>query len=284
MTATVVREDLSRRDPRERISKSFVAASEVCGNKAWLSLHHPMPWTAPEKVTFGSAVDAGVEVIVKALAKGEAPDTSLADEAWEAAMRRVETEENAPDPKEVKEALRRFADWSVVGEVIWDGAVTQAHIRLELPGIGEVDAHPDLLLADGINGEVDTIIDIKTAARPKPANAAATSYTELGLYALLVAQQGTAPANVGYWTFVRSKLPYWQEVLAPVTPHLLAVARHRVAAVARAIEADALLNDGVAEPRNAVFVNGPRYGCGDCQYHPSVGGPCLIAEEAEEAA
>lgn len=283
MNATVVREDLSRRDPRERISKSFIAAADVCGNRAWLQLHHPMPWTAPEKVTFGSAVDAGVEVIVKALAKGEEPNSGR---ALKAAMARVETEENAPNAAEVMVALDKFADWSVVGEVIWDGAVTQAHLRLELPGIGEVDAHPDLLLADGLSGTfIDTIIDIKTAARPKPANAAATSYTELGLYALLVkADTGEAPANVGYWTYVRSKLPYWQEVLAPVTDHLLTVARHRVAAVARAIEADALLNDGVAEPRNSVFVNGPKYGCGDCPYHPSVGGPCLIAEETEEVA
>lgn len=283
MTAVVVREDLSKRNHRERISKSFIASADICGNKAWLSIHHPMPWTAPEKVTFGSAVDAGVEVIVKALARGDDPDLPAAHNA---AMLRVDGEVNRPDEDEVFVALKRFAEWSVVGEVRWDGAVTQPHLRLELPGIGEVDAHPDLLLADGINGDsIDTIIDIKTAARPKPANAAATSYTELGLYALLVkADRGEAPANVGYWTYVRSKLPYWQEVLAPVTPHLLTVARHRVAAVARAIEADALLNDGVAEPRNSVFVNPPKYGCGDCQYHPAVGGPCDIAEEAEEVA
>jgi hypothetical protein len=282
----VVREDLFRRDPRERISKSFVSQADICGQKAWLSIHHPMPWTAPEKVTFGSAVDAGVEVIVKALAKGEPADTTLADEAWEVALRRVATEENQPDVDEVRSALHRFCDWSVVGEVIWDDAVTQPHLRLELPGIGEVDAHPDLLLADGIDGQsIDTIIDIKTAARPKPANAAATSYTELGLYALLVkADSGEAPANVGYWTYVRSKLPYWQEVLAPVTDHLLTVARNRVAAVARAIEADAILNDGVTEPRNSVFTNGPKYGCSDCQFHPAVGGPCDIAEQAEEVA
>lgn len=283
MTA-VVREDLSKRDPRERISKSFVSSADICGQKAWLSIHHPMPWTPPEKVTFGSAVDAGVEVIVKELAKGERPDV---DAATKAAMQRVETEENAPDVIEVNGALIRFADWSVVHEVVWPGTVTQPHLRLELPGIGEVDAHPDLLLPQGFEDpRVGTIVDIKTAARPKPANAAATSYTELGLYALLVLASGAGerPMSVAYWTYVRTQKPYWQEVVAPVTDHLLTVARNRVAAVARAIEADAILNDGVSEPRNSVFVNPPKYGCDDCQFHPAAGGPCDIAEQAEEVA
>lgn len=286
MTA-VIREDLSKRDPRERISKSFVSSADICGQKAWLSIHHPMPWTPPEKVTFGSAVDAGVEVIVKALAQGETVHEETIDFAWEVGLRRVETEENTPEPNAVREAIRSFAAWSVVHEVVWPGSVTQPHLRLELPGIGEVDAHPDILLPQGFEDpRVGTIVDIKTAARPKPANAAATSYTELGLYALLVLASGAGerPMSVAYWTYVRTQKPYWQEVVAPVTDHLLTVARNRVAAVARAIEADAILNDGVSEPRNSVFVNGPRYGCGDCVYHPAAGGPCDIAEQAEEVA
>lgn len=288
MTA-VIREDLSKRDPRERISKSFVSSADICGQKAWLSIHHPMPWTPPEKVTFGSAVDAGVEVIVKALAAGFHPDDAVLvySTACDVAMKRVETEENQPDPIAVADALDKFMDWSVVHEVLWPGTVTQPHLRLELPGIGEVDAHLDLLLPQGFDDpRVGTIVDVKTAARPKPANAAATSYTELGLYALLVLASGAGerPMSVAYWTYVRTQKPYWQEVVAPVTDHLLTVARNRVAAVARAIEADAILNDGVSEPRNSVFVNGPRYGCGDCVYHPAAGGPCDIAEQAEEVA
>lgn len=278
VTAIVVREDLSKRDPRERISKSFVQQVGNCGEKAWRSIHDPRPWVAPEKVTFGSAVDAGVEVIVKALAKGETPDLVTAHHE---AMLRVDGETNRPDDGEVQTALRKFADWSVVGEVHWPGAVTQPHIRLELDGIGEVDAHPDLLLPQGFEDDrIGTIVDIKTGKAAKPANAAATSYTELGLYALLVAETGETPMSVAYWTYVRSKLPYWQEVAAPVTPHMLRVARHRVAAVARAIEADALLNDGVAVPTNSVFTAPPRFGCGDCQYQPD----CTWAEEALDAA
>jgi hypothetical protein len=267
-----------------------VASADICGNKAWLSIHHPMPWTAPEKVTFGSAVDAGVEVIVKALARGGYDDDYadvLLAKAHHAAMQRVETEENAPDEGEVRGALERFMDWSVTREVHWPGTVTQPHIRLELPGIGEVDAHPDLLLPQGFEDpRVGTIVDIKTAGRPKPANAAATSYTELGLYALLVLASGAGerPMSVAYWTYVRTQKPYWQEVTAAVTDHLLTVARNRVAAVARAIEADSILNDGASEPRNATFVNGPRYGCGDCAYHPAAGGPCDWAEQLEEVA
>lgn len=277
MTALVVREDLSRRDPRRFISKSFVQQVGNCGQRAWFQIHDPRPWVAPEKVTFGSAVDAGVEVIVKALARGADPDLTVAHHE---AMLRVDGEVNRPDDGEVMAALLLFTQWSVVQEVHWPGAVTQPHIRTELEGIGEVDAHPDLLLSQGYEDpEIGTIVDIKTAKAAKPANAAATSYTELGLYALLVSV--TVPPrlrSVAYWTYVRTKKPWWQEVVAPVTDHLLTVARHRVAAVARAIEADALLNDGVAVPSNSVFTAPPKYGCGDCQWQPD----CSWAEATEE--
>lgn len=284
MTAAVVREDLTHRDPRERISKSFVQQVQNCGQRAWYQIHDPRPWVAPEKVTFGSAVDAGVEVIVKALAGGDDPDVARAHLA---AMLRVDGEQNRPDDAEVLVALERFADWSVVHEVYWPGTATQTHIRIELPGIGEVDAHPDLLLPQGFEDpRVGTIVDIKTAKAAKPANAAATSYTELGLYSLLVDASGAGarPMSVAYWTYVRSKKPWWQEVTAPVTDHLLSVARHRVAAVARGIEADALLNDGVAVPVNSVFLTPPRYGCGDCQWQPDCSWAEPIEEEVRDAA
>jgi len=274
MTATVVREDLSRRDPRERISKSFVQQAQICGQKAWFSIHDPRPWVAPEKVTFGSAVDAGVEVIVKALRDGRTPDLAAAHHE---AMLRVDGETNRPDDAEVAGALMAFVEWSVVQEVDWTHAATQPHLRLELSGIGEVDAHPDLILAEGGGSDrPGCVVDIKTGKAAKPANAAALSYTELGLYALLVTQHtGHRPGRVAYWTWIRSKKPWWQEVDAPVTDHLLKVARHRVAAVARAIEADALLNDGVTVPTNSVFTTPPKFGCGDCQYQPD----CAWAEE-----
>lgn len=272
----VVRDDLTRRDPRDRISKSFVQQAQTCGQKAWNMIHDPRPWVAPEKVTFGSAVDAGVEVIVKYLRMGQDPDMSR---ALGAAMERVHGETNPPEQAEVWTALDNFLRWSVVQEVVWDYCTTQPHIRLELPGIGEVDAHPDLILSSGRATEPtvgECIVDVKTAKAAKPTNAAALSYTELGLYALLrEAETGHRVGSVAYWTWVRTKKPWWQEVVAPVTDHLLRVARHRVAAVSRAIEADTLLNDGVTTPTNSVFTTPPRYGCGDCQYQPD----CTWAEE-----
>lgn len=279
MTADI-REDLTRRDPRERISKSFIRKAETCGNAAWLSIHDPRSWSPPEKVSFGSAVDAGVELLIAYLRSGQPPDLTR---AIQGAMERVKDDPNQPDAGEVLVALKSWLDWEVARETDFSYAVTQPHIRLELPGIGEVDAHPDLILRD--DGGHEHIIDIKTAKAAKPANAAATSYTELGFYALLrEAETGGEVATVAYWTWVRSKKPYWQSVWAPVTPHLLGVARRRVAAVARALEADTLLNDGVATPINSVFVAPPRYGCGDCEHHPSAGGSCDWAEELEEAA
>lgn len=259
---TLTSQAAERRSARDYISKSFVAQVEACGQKAWRSIHDPRPWVAPEKVTFGSAIDSGVESIIKALRDGSEPDLELAQHE---AMLRVDGETNPPDPAEVATALRRFAEWSVVHEVAWAGAVLQAHLRLELSGIGPVDAHPDLLLASG--DRIGCVVDVKASSRAKPANAAATSYTELGLYALLVeADTGRAPDSVAYWTYARTARPWWQEVRADVTFAMLRGAQSRVAAVARAIEADALLNDGVAHPTNSVFVTGPRYGCGDCQY------------------
>lgn len=284
-SAVVVREDLSKRDPRERISKSFIQSAEQCGQRAWYQIHDPKPWTAPEQVTFGSAVDAGVEVIVKALARGrdEDDDDVLLGKAHHAAMQRVETEENAPDEGEVRGALERFLDWSVVQEVVWTGAVTQPHLRLELPGIGEVDAHPDLLLAAAAHDGIACVTDVKTTPGNKQTKFAATSYTELGLYALLIeASTGRAPDNVAYWQYIRGlKTPAWRESIAPVTSRMLWVARHRVAAVARAIEADSILNDGVAEPRNSSFTNGPKYAstCNDCSWLSVCDWADPIAEE-----
>jgi len=264
----VVREDLSRRDPRERISKSFLQTVEACGQKAWRSIHDPVPWTAPEKVTFGSAVDAGLEVIVKALARDEEPDLLAAHHQ---AMLRVDAEENLPDEGEVLVALKSFADWSVVHEVHWPGTITQPHLRLELPGIGEVDAHPDIILPS------PTIVDAKTTPGNRMTKVAATSYTELGLYALLYeAATGERVRTVAYWQYLRGlKKPEWRESVAQVTDRMLETSRARVAAVARAIEADTLLNDGVAVPVNSVFTSPPRYGCDGCQYRPT----CDWAEE-----
>ena len=278
LAPVAVREDLTLRDPRERISKSFVSQVHTCGQKAWNMIHDPRPWVAPEKVTFGSAVDAGVEIIVKYLRSGQAPDMSR---ALAAAMERVSGETNPPARDDVWEALDAFVVWPVVrDDTDWSFASTQPHIRLELDGIGEVDAHPDLILPQPFDlGE--RIVDVKTAKAAKPANAAALSYTELGLYALLrEAETGHRVGSVAYWTWVRTKKPWWQEVAAPVTDHLLRVAEHRVAAVARAIEADTLLNDGAVVPTNSVFTAPPRFGCGDCQYQPD----CDWAEEAIDAA
>lgn len=283
MTApAVVRDDLSRRDPRERISKSFVRLTETCGERAWRSIHDPRPWTPPEKVSFGSAVDTGVEVIITYLRAGQAPDMSR---ALAAAMERVHLDPNPPERDEVWEALDAFYTWPVVrDDHDFAFCATQPHIRLELPGIGEVDAHPDLILAQPFDlGE--KVVDIKTGKVSKPVTAAATSFTELGFYALLrEAETGHRVGSVAYWTWVRSRKPYWQEVAAPVTDHMLTVARHRVAAVARALEADALLNDGMAIPTNSVFVSPPRYGCTDCEHHPAAGGGCEVAEEITDVA
>ena len=61
MTMTVERPDLSQ---RTALSKSVLTAFELCETKSWWGLHDPRPFITNEKVVFGSAVDAGVEVVV----------------------------------------------------------------------------------------------------------------------------------------------------------------------------------------------------------------------------
>ena len=55
---TAIREDLSQ---RTWLSKSQLNTADMCGQKAWLEIHHRRPFIPTEQTTFGSAVDAAVE-------------------------------------------------------------------------------------------------------------------------------------------------------------------------------------------------------------------------------
>lgn len=275
MTLTVERPDLSRRDARRAISKSFLQTADLCGNKAWLSLHDPQPFIGNERVTFGSALDAAVEQTVTALRAGM--PTNIA-KAQEAAAFVIERDDQPVDLDEVMTAVHAF-ERDLAPHHDFAFCLTQHTIRVELEGIGPVEGHPDLILKG--------IYDVKSAGKAKAADAAATSYTELGLYALMrEAETGIPVPEVGYWTWVRSKRPYWQEIIAPVTDAMRRISHARAAAYVRALEADAVLNDGARVPVNGTFPSGPKWAgmCNDCPYAPWNTGTCAIAGEAIDVA
>lgn len=270
-------DELSRRDPRQYLSKSFLVGADLCGRRAWLDLNDPRPFRMNEAVAFGKAVDIGVQMLVGMTNAG----LTLQD-GWG----RIEEEvlrmigENPTDPvveeEEVFHALASFWD-EVVGTDLLDlrSAKVQHHVRLPIEEIGMIDAHPDLVLRDG------TIIDIKTSAKAKAPDAAALAYAELGFYAMVAEEEtGIRPPRVGYLTWVRSSRPTWQLVTAPVTESMVTIARELSATTARAIYQDGELNAGAKVRRNYTFPGGPKFTglCRSCSHNPANGGRCTITE------
>ena len=258
---TAIREDLSQ---RTALSKSQLAVADICGQKAWLEIHHRRPFIPDEKTTFGSAVDAGVEMILKSARAGVPADYAGASDASILAAERNGVE---IDMDEVGYAVRGFAQ-IILPLHDWAGVTLQRRLNAEIEPWGEVDGHPDILLPGAV-------WDVKTSGRMKD-----TARTvELGLYAILAEAEGHPVAEVGYFCWVRTKKPYWQTISTPITPEFLAWTRERIDAYVRARNADVLLNRNAAEPVNWTFPSGPKNGslCNGCAYNPDNGGPCKIA-------
>jgi len=268
MTALVERPDLSQ---RTALSKSTLATFDLCQTKSWLSLHDPRPFVPNEKVSFGSAVDAGVEVIVKMLASGQ---PFQMDRAYAAAAEIVERDQVEVVFDDIEWAIESFT-LQVAAKTDWHMAVTQAHLSAVLDGLGECDGHPDIILGD------NSVWDVKTSGRAKEVPS-----LELGFYALLAEEVDPTRKvpRVGYMNFIRSKKPFWQVIETPVTDELRRWAYEKSAAYVRAKKADAALNrNGTAN--NYSMTGGPRFGglCSDCAYNPALGGPCLISLNEPEA-
>jgi len=261
----VVRDDLSQ---RTALSKSVLTAFELCETKVWNGIHDPRPFVPNEKVTFGSAVDAGVEVIVKSLSSGQPVQL---DRAYAAAAFVVERDEVELVFSDVEHALDEF-DRDVTPKFDWALAVTQAHLNAEIEGLGESDGHPDIILGD------NRVYDVKTSARAKDVPS-----LELGFYALLVEAAGAPVPAVGYLNWVRVKRPYWQVAEVPVNDELRRWAYEKAAAYVRARKADALLNANMPTALNFTMAGGPKFDglCRDCPWNPALGGTCLIALQGE---
>lgn len=256
----VVREDLSN---RTALSKSVLNAFDLCPTKVWFGTHDPRPFITSEKVVFGSAVDAGVEVIVKSLSSGQPVQM---DRAFAAAAFIVEREGIELMFSDVERALEDF-ERDVAPKFDWPLAVTQASITAEIEGLGECNGHPDIILGSG------SVWDVKTSGKAKELPS-----VELGFYALLLEATGGVVPSVGYMNYVRLKRPYWQLIEQPVDNELRRWTYERAAAFVRARKADEVLNAKADRAINFSMGGGPKFAglCNGCPYNPAVGGPCLI--------
>lgn len=266
-SALVARENL---DARTSLSKSALAVADLCGQKAWLEIHHRRPFIRNPDVTFGSAVDAAVEQILKVARAGLPPETA---QPMAAAAEVIERDGIEIHLEEVETAVATFVrdilpahDWTLCG--------LQVRLSTVMDGWGEVDGHPDIVLHSG------AVWDIKTSKRSKET----ARSLELGFYALVrEAETGEPVPEVGYLTWVRLRKPYWQTLSTPVTDDFRAWTRERADAFVRAKRADELLNRAAAEPVNWTFPSGPKNGslCRTCQYNPAFDGACRMAVTEE---
>lgn len=274
MTTIAARPLVNRPDLSQRtyLSKSALVAADLCGSKAFFDIHDRRPLIPAENITFGSAVDAGVEVILTAVRAGVPVEEPR---YLAAAQEMIDRDETGVDIEEVGDALFGFVT-GIVPHYDFAFCRLQDALHEVIDGLGESDGHPDVILADG------SVYDVKTAKKSKPADAAATS-VELGFYALLAEASGITVPTVGYWTWVRTRSPGWQVVDAPVTPEMRRRTYEQAANYVRAKKADELLNRNARVPQNFSFPSGPRNLslCGTCSYNPAVGGPCRLAVQGE---
>jgi len=260
--------NLAERDPRKMLSKSFLVGADMCGERAWRDIHDPRPFFMTEKVAFGKTVDAALQRLVETWNARATDVTAAIDYAVTSVA-----ESSMVSIPEVQRAVEDF--WPILADFDWTDARIQPEINATIPGIGDVNGHPDFILRDG------TLLDIKTAARAKPENAAATSHRELSFYALSCMWAGEPVKRVGYITWVRTKSPSWQVLVADVDDRMIDAAWQRAYREANRLRVDAIHNNGGFPAVNMVYANGPKYAglCKTCAHNPLNGGGCEVADE-----
>lgn len=265
-----MRPDLSQ---RTALSKSSLVQFDLCQTKSWFEIHHKRPFVTNEKVSFGSCVDAGVEKVIEDLRDGRVVDEAR---AFSAAAEIAVRDDVGVVFSDVESAIRKFQA-QVAVEFDWTDVALQAHLNIDVDGLGEVDGHPDIIFPD------NAVWDVKTG---KPKKTAET--VELGIYGLMVeATTGRRVPEVGYMYYDRTLVkPKWGIVRAPFTDDFQRWAFERASAFARAKRADAELNQPGVEPQNYTMAGGPKFDslCIDCVYSPVLGGPCAMAYVKGEVA
>jgi hypothetical protein len=253
-------------------------------------------------MTFGSCVDAAVEVVVTCARA----DISIDVERALTASIEIEKRDRIDiDQDEVEQAVRAFIK-DVLPHFEWSYCRTQAHVHVPLFDWGEVDGHPDLILS------VHSVWDVKTGKDPKK-----TARTvELGMYALMVEEEtGETVPEVGYIVWVRDGR-YWQGFgedaigerplkTGPRKGQMVQTGHHipstyvddelrrwtkeQVSSYVRADKADDMLNARRKElalaagvpflPENYSFPGSPFNAsiCLTCEHNPLLGGVCKVA-------
>ena len=115
---------------RTALSKSELVGADLCQTRAWYARHYHRPTPPKEEITFGSAVDAGVETIVGFLRSGQPVNIET---AYASAALIVERDlvEIAGGFSAVERALDGFAA-DVAPLYSWEYAATQHHIDVEI--------------------------------------------------------------------------------------------------------------------------------------------------------
>lgn len=251
----VVRPDLSQ---RTALSKSAVVGWDLCATKAGFELTDRRPLILNEKISFGSALDAACEVLITGHQK-RWPEREAMTQALLAVQTIVDRDGIELPIDELEKALRGFQS-EVIPRMNLSHAVLQASVSAEIAGLGPVNGHPDIILANG------SPWDVKSSRYKKDLPS-----VELGLYAILIEEAtGRDVPEAGYLTWVRSGRGRWEIQPWQITSEARRWAWARVNQYARAAETGA-------------FYGAPKFPglCNDCQYAPANDGPCEIAWNGE---
>ncbi|NBW12950.1 MAG: hypothetical protein EBR82_33510 [Caulobacteraceae bacterium] len=244
-------------DPkRTGISKSLITSTALCNRKGWFAEKirtadgGRLPLVANERIAFGSALDEAILFIVEAVRVNEqwAIDEALA-RGVRAAMDRP-NDGTIDWPKfsdELWTALRLFVEDILGGGVNaplvdFHGALLQGingdSIRVNTRAFGEVIGTPDFIISGKTraNGR-DLVLDLKSGARAKSERDLRSA--EMAFYAYLYAQKwgGDLP-DVGYLTFIRTKVPRFQIITGTATADHLRIAEAYIATTKSVVARD----------------------------------------------
>jgi hypothetical protein len=269
-TQLVERPDLSR---RTALSKSEISTGTWCELQGFFSRTDPKPWTPTPDMTFGSCLDAAVEMAIGFLRSGQ---TVQIERCLAAAAEVALRDDNPVNLDEIEIAVEQFG-LVIAPQYDWSHVLTQHSITVEIDGLGECNGHPDIILSD-------LILDVKSAGRAKSEDDIYFG-SELGFYALLrMRETGDPIRHVGYLTWLRLKRPMWQPLVVPVTDDLLAEAMTRARRQLHLRKLSDTVAAKGADP--TLFFDGPRFDskCLTCAWAPdcSVGQRRLRRLQKEE--
>lgn len=250
----VVREDLTQ---RTALSKSELMTAHYCAIQSHFQRTMRRPWPVSPDMTFGSALDAAVEQVLTA-ARADIPISEA--RALQAAAEISERDECLVDLDEITNAIDQFIV-TVLPTEDWHYCGLQLSLTAEIEGIGPVNGHPDIRLADG------SILDVKAGKTAKRADDVLFR-PELPLYAALQeAATGDRPPRVGYLTWVRRKAkPEWQTLIVPVTDDLIAEGLTEARRQVHQRRMSDLVSAKGYDPGE--WFSGPKFAgkCSDCAY------------------